>query len=488
MYRHPGKSHSRTLIRLTLCALLLIQSSIAMAAPSRTNPPITRPIGSNRGSNADLPTATTITNQRFNLASGCPKSYCSYLPFMATGGEVSPPVSTEPDTQPTPVPPGPETEPTPTPSEPETQPTPTPTEPGAEPTPTPTEPGTEPTPTPTETEIPPTPIPSIPDTQAPSIPLDLYAIAGTDTSISLAWEAATDDVGVAGYEIFAGTTRVGTATGTRLTIGDLAPTTTYTFTVAAYDAAGNRSGRSDSITVITSDQAPASAIDDRPNPDRPWNVRAIGKTHGTIDLAWDAPTDNPDIVRYDVKAGDLWLGSSETPELNITGLTAATNYQIAVYAVVDAEGHYSEPSNTLNVTTNPPLSPRAIASQVDTTVASDIASNTAFLYTGENPIQTGVQPSTIDPQRVAILRGRVTGRDGMPLAGVHISIVDHPEYGATSSRNDGEFDLAINGGGIGQFSNRTTSGGSNLARLYLATRSRAGAIRPGGLHNRSRRQ
>lgn len=325
--------------------------------------------------------------------------------------------------------------------------TPVPPEPEPQPTPVPPEPETQPTPVPPEPETQPTPVPPEPDTQPPSLPLDLYAIDATDTSINLAWEGATDNVAVTSYEIYVGTTRILTTNGTRLTVGDLAPSTTYTFAVAASDAAGNASGPSDSIAITTNDQDPAAPPDDRPNPSRPWNVRVTSKTHATIDLAWEAPTDKPDVAQYNVMAGNQWLGSSSTPELSITGLTAATSYRILVYAV-DAEGYESEPSRVLPVITNPPPSPRASAPPADATVTNDIARDTAFLYTGENPIQSGMQPGTIDPQRVAILRGHVTNRDGMPLAGIHISVLNHPEYGTTSSRNDGNFDLAINGGGI----------------------------------------
>lgn len=45
-----------------------------------------------------------------------------------------------------------------------------------------------------------------------------------------------------------------------------------------------------------------------------------------------------------------------------------------------------------------------------------------------------------------MLRGKVLGRDGKPLAGVSVSILNHPEYGSTISRADGMFDLAVNGG------------------------------------------
>ena len=94
---------------------------------------------------------------------------------------------------------------------------------------------------------------------------------------------------------------------------------------------------------------------------------------------------------------------------------------------------------TLNSTVAPPIDP---------TVATDIFSATAFLYTGISPIQTRVAPGTIDARRAAVLRGKVQTRAGAALSGVTIAILAHPEFGQTLSRADGAFDLAVNGGGL----------------------------------------
>ncbi|MBI4334831.1 MAG: hypothetical protein HY673_26550 [Chloroflexi bacterium] len=76
-----------------------------------------------------------------------------------------------------------------------------------------------------------------------------------------------------------------------------------------------------------------------------------------------------------------------------------------------------------------------------------LATDAAFLYTGNHPIQTGVAPGTIEPRRAAVLRGKVFTRDGLPLSEVTLTVLDHPEFGQTLSRADGMFDLAVNGGG-----------------------------------------
>jgi RHS repeat-associated protein len=95
----------------------------------------------------------------------------------------------------------------------------------------------------------------------------------------------------------------------------------------------------------------------------------------------------------------------------------------------------------------PPPDPATVAPPADPTVMTTLGAATAFLYTGPNPIQTGVAPGTIETRRAAVLRGRVLDRSGAPLVGVTVSVLDHSELGRTSSRADGRFDLAVNGGG-----------------------------------------
>ena len=70
-----------------------------------------------------------------------------------------------------------------------------------------------------------------------------------------------------------------------------------------------------------------------------------------------------------------------------------------------------------------------------------------FIYQPPDPIQIGLDPDVLDPVQVAVARGRVTDRDGSPLPGVRVAVKDHSEYGYTLTREDGWFDLVINGGG-----------------------------------------
>ncbi|MFF5109110.1 cellulose binding domain-containing protein, partial [Streptosporangium sp. NPDC000509] len=72
---------------------------------------------------------------------------------------------------------------------------------------------------------------------------------------TLTWTASTDNVGVAGYDVYQGTTKVATATTTSHTLTGLTPATAYTVSVVARDAAGNSSTASES-TAFTTTTAP----------------------------------------------------------------------------------------------------------------------------------------------------------------------------------------------------------------------------------------
>jgi chitodextrinase len=113
------------------------------------------------------------------------------------------------------------------------------------------------------------------DTVPPAAPTGLRAEAtGAGPSVSLSWSAATDNVGVTGYEIDHGETVLGAvvATSTKATVPLLVPGTKYTLVVRARDAAGNLSPPSNAIDVDipgspdlvghwTFDQAAPSATD-----------------------------------------------------------------------------------------------------------------------------------------------------------------------------------------------------------------------------------
>ncbi|MFK7954411.1 MAG: S8 family serine peptidase [Ekhidna sp.] len=89
------------------------------------------------------------------------------------------------------------------------------------------------------------------DTDAPTAPSNLTASNIEETTLTLNWNASSDNVGVTGYDVYQGASNLGTVTGTSANITGLVADTDYTFSVVAKDAAGNESAASASLDVTT---------------------------------------------------------------------------------------------------------------------------------------------------------------------------------------------------------------------------------------------
>ncbi|MFN0222447.1 MULTISPECIES: M4 family metallopeptidase [Paenibacillus] len=89
------------------------------------------------------------------------------------------------------------------------------------------------------------------DTQAPTAPSGLTSTGKTQSSVSLSWNASTDNTGVTGYDVYRDSVLAASVTGTSATVSGLTPNTAYTFTVKAKDAAGNVSAGSNPVSVTT---------------------------------------------------------------------------------------------------------------------------------------------------------------------------------------------------------------------------------------------
>ncbi|MFI6500780.1 cellulase family glycosylhydrolase [Nonomuraea typhae] len=96
-----------------------------------------------------------------------------------------------------------------------------------------------------------------PDTVKPTVPGSPRSTATTSNSITLAWDASTDDSGsVRDYRVREGDTVVATVTGTTATVTGLAASSTHTYTVTARDPSGNESDRSAAVTATTQPGTP----------------------------------------------------------------------------------------------------------------------------------------------------------------------------------------------------------------------------------------
>ena len=189
------------------------------------------------------------------------------------------------------------------------------------------------------------------DTQAPTTPSGLTSPSKTFDSVSLAWGASSDNVGVTGYEIFVngGATAAVTSTATNATVTGLAANTTYTFTVKARDAAGNRSAASAAFSTTTPTRPPV----DTEAPTAPGSLRSTGVTASSVSLAFNASSDNVGVTGYEVfvNGGATAAATSTATSITVTGLAANTTYTFTAKAR-DAAGNRSSASNSISATTS----------------------------------------------------------------------------------------------------------------------------------------
>ncbi|QKV75919.1 PQQ-dependent sugar dehydrogenase [Amycolatopsis sp. Hca4] len=184
------------------------------------------------------------------------------------------------------------------------------------------------------------------DVQPPSPPGTPTLVGVTPASATIEWTAATDNAGVAGYDVYRDGQLCASTTGAlTATCGNLSPNGSYGFYVNARDAAGNVSQASGTLTVKT----PPS--DDHTPPSAPTGVHTTAVNSTSIGLAWTASTDEVGVTGYRIYNGSTQIGTSDTTSTTLGGLAPNTTYHLQVRAF-DANGNLSDPSTpALDVTT-----------------------------------------------------------------------------------------------------------------------------------------
>jgi len=182
------------------------------------------------------------------------------------------------------------------------------------------------------------------DTTPPSTPTGLTGAAAGSTGVNLSWSASTDNVGVTGYIVRRNGVQVATPATTSFADTGLSAATTYSYTVAARDAAGNISANSASVSVTLADTTA---------PTTPIGLTAAAAGSTGVNLSWSASTDNVGVTGYIVRRNGVQVATPATTSFADTGLSAATTYSYTV-AARDAAGNISPNSASVSVTTPPP--------------------------------------------------------------------------------------------------------------------------------------
>ncbi|UFH32523.1 M12 family metallo-peptidase [Chryseobacterium sp. C-71] len=174
------------------------------------------------------------------------------------------------------------------------------------------------------------------DTIAPTAPT-LSASGTTSTSTNLSWSGATDAVGVTGYDVYQGSSLIGNTASTNYTVTSLTPSTTYSFTVRAKDAAGNVSTASNTATVTTlagSTVTYCSATATNTADERIGNVK-----FGTIN---NTSTGTAGYENFTSISTNVTRGTANT--ISITPVWTSTKYNeaYAVYIDYNKDGDFTD--------------------------------------------------------------------------------------------------------------------------------------------------
>lgn len=239
------------------------------------------------------------------------------------------------------------------------------------------------------------------DTTKPSDPTGLAPLSASMTSIVLVWNASTDNMGIAGYNIYRSGSKIGTSpypvySDTGLTFNS------YCYQVESFDGAGNLSANKSSEVCAT----PAA---DTVAPSTPTNLTATAVSATGIDLSWTASTDDVGVAGYALYRGATKIATVTGTSYSDIGLSSATLYSYTVKAM-DAALNYSAASNSASATTQvgiaaAPTGVTAAAANGEVTISWDTTSGatsynlywlttTGVTKTNGNKITGAISPYT----------------------------------------------------------------------------------------------
>jgi chitodextrinase len=183
------------------------------------------------------------------------------------------------------------------------------------------------------------------DTQKPSAPTNLTAVATAYNTVSLSWTASTDNVGVNVYYVVRDGATIAQISGSATSYTDLNRTasTTYSYYIIAQDAVGNTSANSNTAVVTT------PAVPDTTPPTAPTNLSAQVASSTQINLNWSASTDNVGVASYDVYRGSSKIANVSSTSFGDVGLSPGLSYTYYVVAI-DPSNNRSANSNQVNAT------------------------------------------------------------------------------------------------------------------------------------------
>ncbi|HEX3030340.1 MAG TPA: fibronectin type III domain-containing protein [Clostridia bacterium] len=183
---------------------------------------------------------------------------------------------------------------------------------------------------------------TVPDIQQPSTPGALSITATDYTTVTLSWGSSSDNTGIKGYQIYRNGRKAASTSGTSYVVKGLLPGTIYSFSIKAYDAAGNYSQQSNTISGAT--------VQDKLSPSVPAGLKALKVTETEVTLTWELSSDNVKVKRYEVFCTGGKTGTISRPNYSVKKLIPGKSYVFTVKAI-DSSGNASAASTPFKITT-----------------------------------------------------------------------------------------------------------------------------------------
>lgn len=159
------------------------------------------------------------------------------------------------------------------------------------------------------------------EAEPPTAPEQVRVIRMDDSTVTLEWDAASDNVGVEAYEVYRNGVWLGSTPDTTYAVSELTGNTPYSFTVRSKDPSWNLSEHSTPVHVIT-------------DPDGPPASKNSSFEAGMSN--WSGGTIVGDPVHSGLKA--LKLGPKIGGQQGITTLKPNTAYKLSGWGKVSAAG------------------------------------------------------------------------------------------------------------------------------------------------------
>ena len=197
------------------------------------------------------------------------------------------------------------------------------------------------------------------DQEAPTSVSNLQYEMQDETELKLSWEAASDNLGILGYEIIRNGTVLGFTRRNYFIDDTITSSQKYTYVVKAYDLVKNASEDNATIEVNT--------LIDTEKPTAPKQLKITERSTDSITLHWESATDNIRVAGYYVYRNGKLIATTGARSAHFTDLAVAPGLYVYSVTAFDDDGNESYISNYVTYDNAPPAKPVLVVDDITTT-------------------------------------------------------------------------------------------------------------------------